>query len=45
LKKHALSLKDKDAFFQVWGAKTTIEGPVIIRMDTETVKFSEKQKG
>lgn len=45
LKNRALSVKDKDVFFQVWGAKTAIEGPVITRIDAEAVTFIVKDKG
>lgn len=45
LKERATSVKGKDVFFQVWGAKTTIEGAVVTRIDAANVSFMEKDKG
>ena len=41
LKEEALKLKEKKAFFQLWGTKTTIENATITRIDATTAKFRE----
>ncbi len=45
LKERATAMRDKDVFFQVWGAKITIESSVITRIDAKNVSFVERDKG